>query len=83
VGAGYVPTLQTDHSMIMLDMLLQGAGFGFLPRSIAQPYLEQQKLFQLQCAFDTPIIKAYALYLNENAEDIRVRLGLEMLGVDR
>ncbi|MFD5018390.1 LysR family transcriptional regulator [Paenibacillus sp. NPDC058367] len=83
VGAGYVPILQTDHSMIMLDMLLLGAGFGFLPRSIAQPYLDQQKLFQLQCALDTPIIKAYALYLTENAEDIRVRLGLEMLGVDR
>lgn len=78
-----MPTLQTDHSMIMLDMLLLRAGFGFLPRSIAQPYLDQQKLFQLQCELDTPIIKAYALYLTENAEDIRVRLGLEMLGVDR
>lgn len=78
-----MPALQTDHSMIMLDMLLLGAGFGFLPRSIAQPYLDQQRLFQLQCELDMPITRAYALYLTENTEDIRVWLGLEMLGVGR
>jgi DNA-binding transcriptional LysR family regulator len=82
VGAGYVPTLQTDHSTIMLTMLLQGAGFGFLPRFIAQPYLDSQKLFKLQCEINTPITRAYALYLTENRNDTSVKLGLKMLNIN-
>ncbi|QGQ99278.1 LysR family transcriptional regulator [Paenibacillus psychroresistens] len=82
VGAGYVPALQTDHSTIMLTMLLQGAGFGFLPRFIAQPYLDSQKLFELQSEFNTPITKAYALYLTKNQDHPNVKLSLKMLGVE-
>ncbi|CAH1195082.1 Hca operon transcriptional activator HcaR [Paenibacillus allorhizoplanae] len=80
VGAGFVPSLQTDHSFIMVAMLLQGAGFGFLPRSIAQPFLDSQQLIQLECDFDTPTICAKAVYLTENREHASVKLGLEMLG---
>ncbi|AJY76947.1 LysR family transcriptional regulator [Paenibacillus beijingensis] len=81
VGAGYVPTLQTDHSTIMLTMLLQGAGFGFLPRSIAQPFLDSKKLFELRSEMNTPITRAFALYLTENREHISVKLGLKLLGI--
>jgi DNA-binding transcriptional LysR family regulator len=82
VGAGYVPAIQTDHSTIMLTMLLQGAGFGFLPRFIAQPFLDSQTLFELQSEMDTPITKAYALYLTKNHDHSNVKLGLKMLGID-
>ncbi|REE81521.1 DNA-binding transcriptional LysR family regulator [Paenibacillus taihuensis] len=82
-GAGFVPALHTDHSAIMLTMLLQGAGFGFMPLSIAQPYLDAQRLFRLPCAFETPTITAYAQYLAEQREHRTVQLGLELLGSHR
>ncbi|AZN39186.1 LysR family transcriptional regulator [Paenibacillus albus] len=81
VGNGYVPALHTDHSTIMLTMLLQGTGFGFLPISIAQPYLDEKQLFRLPCEFETPTIRAYAQYLTEQQEHLTVRLGLELLGM--
>ncbi|MBT2292734.1 LysR family transcriptional regulator [Paenibacillus albidus] len=81
VGAGYVPPLQTDHSTIMLSILLRGSNFGFLPRYIAQPYLDRQELFELRCAFRPPAMKAYALYLTENRGQVHVQLGLQMLGI--
>ncbi|MGO4108664.1 LysR family transcriptional regulator [Paenibacillus sp. YAF4_2] len=81
VGAGYVPSLEIDHSTIMLTMLLQGAGFGFLPRSIAQPYLDSRALFELTCAFEIPSIKAYALYLTDQHDHKSVQLGLKLLGL--
>jgi hypothetical protein len=66
----------------MLTMLLQGAVFGFLPRFIAQPFLDSQKLFELQSEINTPITKAYALYLTKNFDQPNVKLGLKMLGID-
>ncbi|EFM09474.1 transcriptional regulator, LysR family [Paenibacillus curdlanolyticus YK9] len=79
VGAGYIPALQSDHSAIMLTMLLQGAGYGFLPRSIAQPYLDSRQLFQLSCAFQIPTMTASAVYLTESQEQASVQLGLALL----
>jgi DNA-binding transcriptional LysR family regulator len=81
VGPGYIPALQTDHSTIMLTLLLQGSVFGFLPRSVAQPFLDAHKLFRPQYDIQTPIIRVYASYLTEKSEDASVRLGLNMLGI--
>lgn len=80
-GPGYVPALETDHSAIMLTILLQGEGFGFLPRSIAQPYLDSQRLFELPCAFGLPSIRAYATYLTDRQQHSNVLLGLKLLGL--
>ncbi|GLX67192.1 LysR family transcriptional regulator [Paenibacillus glycanilyticus] len=79
VGPAFVPALETDHSTIMLTILLQGAGFGFLPRSVAQPYLDSQTLFELPCAFDIPSIRAYAAYLTDLRDHDSVKLGLKLL----
>ncbi|MFE5317587.1 LysR family transcriptional regulator [Paenibacillus sp. NPDC056579] len=81
VGAGYVPPLQTDHSMILLTMLLKGAGFGFLPRSVAQPYLDKEELVELPCEYKAPVTAYYAHYLTEQRDHISVKLGLQLLGV--
>jgi len=81
VGPGYIPALQTDHSTIMLTMLLQGSVFGFLPQSVAQPFLDAQKLFRVQLDIQTPTIRLYACYLTENGGHACVRQGLNMLGV--
>ncbi|MCM3782574.1 LysR family transcriptional regulator [Neobacillus mesonae] len=82
VGSGYIPYLQTDHSTIMLTLLLQGAGFGFLPRIVAEPYINSGHLYQLPSEFTIPSSKLYVLYLTENQADPRVQLGLKMLGVE-
>ncbi|QHW34073.1 LysR family transcriptional regulator [Paenibacillus rhizovicinus] len=80
-GPGYIPALQTDHSSIMLTLLLQGTGFGFMPRSIVQPYLADGRLVRLPAEFELPVMTAYALYLTEQCDQISVRLGLRLLGI--
>ncbi len=80
-GTGYVPALELDHSSIMLTILLQGDRFGFLPRAIAQPYLDSQTLFELSCAVKAPPIRAYATYLTDQRQSISVMLALRMLGL--
>lgn len=81
-GPGFIPALQTDHSSIMLTMLLQGAGFGFMPRSIARPYLDDGRLVRLRAAFEPPALTAYALYLTERRDVAAVQLGLRLLGIE-
>ncbi|MCM3631263.1 LysR family transcriptional regulator [Paenibacillus glycanilyticus] len=81
VGTGYVPALEMDHSTIMLTVLLQNNAFGFLPRSIAQPYLDTHRLVELPCAFEIPSIKAYALYLTDQQNNPSVQHGRKLLGL--
>ncbi|MUT64661.1 LysR family transcriptional regulator [Paenibacillus sp. NEAU-GSW1] len=81
VGPGYIPALQTDHSTIMLTMLLQGSVFGFLPRSVAQPFLDERKLFELHYDVRPPTVRLYASYLTEKCEHDSVKLGLDLLGL--
>ncbi|WP_028594269.1 LysR family transcriptional regulator [Paenibacillus assamensis] len=82
VEPGFIPALQTDHSSTMLTMLLNQSVFGFLPRSIADPFLQSNKLYQIPLSVELPILKGYACYLTENREQSHVRLALELLGVD-
>ncbi|RUS47318.1 LysR family transcriptional regulator [Cohnella sp. AR92] len=81
VGSGYIPSLALDHSTILLTLLLQGSVFGFLPRSIAQPYLDDRRLFRLPLEEPPPPVKAYASYLTEKRDHASVRLGLRLLGI--
>lgn len=80
VGTSYVPPLELDHSTIMLTILLQGSCFGFLPHSIAQPFLAAGQLHICRSEFAPLKIKAYALYLTEQRDHPSVKLGMELLG---
>ncbi|MCR8843618.1 LysR family transcriptional regulator [Paenibacillus sp. SC116] len=82
VEPGFIPALQTDHSSTMLTMLLSNSVFGFLPKSIADPYLQTNKIYQIPLSVESPVIKGYACYLTEKREQSQVRLALELLGVD-
>ncbi|TDF92583.1 LysR family transcriptional regulator [Paenibacillus piri] len=82
VKPGFIPALQTDHSSIMLTMLLSNAVFGFLPKSIADPYLQSNRLHRIPLPVESPIIKGYACYLTEKREQLHVRMALELLGAD-
>ncbi|WP_337100388.1 hypothetical protein [Paenibacillus sp. YIM B09110] len=65
----------------MLTILLQGSVFGFLPKSIAQPFLDARKLFVLRNDFATLTLRLYASYLTDKANDTSVKSALELLGV--
>jgi DNA-binding transcriptional LysR family regulator len=82
VKHGFIPALQTDHSSIMLTMLLSNSVFGFLPKSIADPYLQSNRLYRIPLPVESPIIKGYACYLTEKREQLHVRMALELLGTD-
>ncbi|MEF2965690.1 LysR family transcriptional regulator [Paenibacillus sp. M1] len=81
VGPGYIPALQTDHSSIMLTMLLQERIFGFMPRSVVQPYLDNGLLFEADSDIHPPAVSVYASYLTEKQEQPSVRFGLQLLGI--
>ncbi|MNR42118.1 hypothetical protein D3C85_1605970 [compost metagenome] len=66
---------------MMLTQLLQGDSMGFLPRSIAQPYLDSQKLYELRFSHEFPVTRAYVLYLTKNRDTAHVKLSLELLGL--
>jgi DNA-binding transcriptional LysR family regulator len=82
VGPGYIPALQTDHSSIMLTMLLEGSVFGFLPYSLAAPHLSAGRLHEVPLPAESPAIKGYACYMIEKRQQPTIRLALEMLGVE-
>jgi len=82
VEPSFIPALQTDHSSIMLTMLLSNSVFGFLPKSMADPYLQSNRLYQIPLPVELPIIKGYACFLTEKCEQPHIRLALELLGVD-
>ncbi|MFW5438439.1 LysR family transcriptional regulator [Paenibacillus apiarius] len=82
VEPGFIPALQTDHSSIMLTMLLSNSVFGFLPKSIADPYLQSNRLYRIPLPVESPIIKGYACYLTEKHKQLHVQMALELLGAD-
>ncbi|UHA75459.1 LysR family transcriptional regulator [Paenibacillus sp. 481] len=82
VEPGFIPALQTDHSSSMLAMLLSNSVFGFLPKSMADPYLQSNRLYQIPLPVELPLIKGYACYLTEKREQPHIQLALELLGVD-
>ncbi|MBA2939754.1 LysR family transcriptional regulator [Paenibacillus sp. CGMCC 1.16610] len=82
-GHGLTPALELDDSTIITNMLLQGGLFGFLTKSLASPFIKEEKLFIVQSDFqiDIPNIQVFASFLTEKKSHINVRLGLNMLGV--
>lgn len=82
VNPGFIPALQTDHSSVMLSMLLSGEVFGFLPKSIAASYLNSNRLHQITLPVEPPTVQGYACYLTDQREQLRVRMALELLGAD-
>jgi DNA-binding transcriptional LysR family regulator len=72
VKPGFIPALQTDHSSIMLTMLLSNSVFGFLPKSIADPYLQSNMLYRIPLPFESPIIKGCACYMTEKRQQHRL-----------
>ncbi|SFS68587.1 LysR family transcriptional regulator [Paenibacillus sp. BC26] len=84
VGPGYIPTMQIDHSGIIMTLIMRGEAFGFLTKSAARSFLDEQKLFLVECDFPMPEInkiQAYASFLTEKHDNPSVQLGLELLGV--
>ncbi len=47
IGHATPPTMHTSTGRIALDFLLQNGGSAFLPATIAQPYLQEQLLYQI------------------------------------
>lgn len=82
VKQGFIPALQTDHSSSMLTLLLSRSVFGFLPKSIADPYLQSNQLFQIPLPIESPIIKGFACYLTEKRDQLQVKMALELLGAN-
>lgn len=82
-GHELTPALELDDSSIIIKILLQGGTFGFLTKSLATPFIKEEKLFIVQSDFqiDIPNLQVYASFLAERISHINVKLGLNMLGV--
>ncbi|WP_127529520.1 LysR family transcriptional regulator [Paenibacillus kobensis] len=82
VGPGYIPSMQLDHTGIIVTLMLKSEMFGFLSRTAVQPYLDEKKLFLAEHGFEMPKIRGYATVLTEQLKQANVKLGLSMLGIE-
>lgn len=83
VGQAYIPPLAVDHSGILVQLLLEGAGFGFAIKSIAAPFLESGELHQIPYQFplNPPRRTSYVTFLSEKKDLRTTKLGLKLLTI--
>jgi DNA-binding transcriptional LysR family regulator len=85
VGPGFVPSFRINQSAYMLRLLLEGYGFGFMFRSIVQPYLDKGELAVMESPFSTPppTGKVHVIYLSSRKNHPNTRLGFDLLQLKR
>lgn len=58
---------EIDNSTKLIQYLLDGIGYSFLPKSLVNPYLNDGSLISISLLdFETPIINSYYLYKTDN-----------------
>lgn len=58
---------EIDNSTKLVQYLLDGFGYSFLPKSIVKPYIENSSLISIPLIdFDTPQINSYVVYKTNN-----------------
>lgn len=84
VGERFIPAFRINQTTIILKMFLMDDSFGFIPKSIAQKYIDQKQLFELAYDFPRPLPKhnIYAITLRSNENNRYAKMGLAILKGD-
>lgn len=82
-GRRFLASCYLNNSSVLLRMLLEGGGYGFLLKSIIKPYVDKGLLQIIPHTFPTspPKRQISIVYLVSRRHDTSVKLGLELLNV--
>ncbi|MBD7983992.1 LysR family transcriptional regulator [Sporosarcina sp. Sa2YVA2] len=78
VGARYVPGFKINQTALVVNYLMNGDFFGFVPKSFVDSYLQKGDLFELDHDLDCelPAYTIYAVYLKSKKGTMPTELGL-------
>lgn len=84
IGPNYIPSFKLDNASVMLRILLDGGGYGFMQKSIVERYLNNGSLVRIPHEFTPPPPQRpiFVVYLAAKKNELPVRLGLELFGLD-
>lgn len=84
-GRRFLPSLHVNNSSVLLHMLLEGNGYGFMLKSMVKPYLDKGMLAIIPHDFPSPPPKRpiSIAYLVSRHNDPAVKLGLELLQISK
>lgn len=65
---------EIDRSTKLLDYLLDGIGYSFLPKSLVAPYIARNELIEIPLSnFNAPIIESYLTYKNQTSSRLSLQ----------
>lgn len=78
VGARFVPGFKINQTALVVNYLISGDFFGFVPKSFVDSYVKQGDLFELNHDFgcELPAYTTYAIYLKSKKGTMPTELGL-------
>lgn len=79
-GPNYIPSFKLDHPSVMLHILLEGGGYGFMLKSIAERHLDCGALVSIPHDFAPPPPRRpiFVIYLASKKNYLTTKLGLEL-----
>lgn len=71
--------VRTNNTLMVAEMILAGAGIGYMPIWIAEDYLKNKRLIQILPEYTMPEVPLYAVYTNRQFMNAKVRAFIDFL----
>jgi len=81
VGQQFIPAFKINQTALVINYLISGVFFGFVPKSFAFPYLQKGEIHEPhhEFPFKFPEYNIYVIYLKNKKDSLTTKLGLELL----
>lgn len=83
VGQQFIPAFKINQTALVINYLISGDFFGFVPKSFAFPYLQKGEIHELhhEFPFKFPEYNIYVIYLKNTKDRLITKLVLELLRI--
>lgn len=81
VGPRFIPAFKINQTTLVVNYLISGDFFAFVPKSFVISYLEKGEIYELnhQFSFRLPNYNTYLIYLKSKKDSLTTKLALEVL----
>lgn len=81
VGPRFIPAFKINQTALVVNYLISGDFFGFVPNSFVISHLQEGEIYELyhQFPFKLPKYNTYLIYLKSKKNSLTTKLGLELL----
>jgi DNA-binding transcriptional LysR family regulator len=81
VGPRFIPAFKINQTTLVVNYLISGSFFAFVPKSFVSSHLEKGEIYELnhQFPFMLPKYTTYLIYLKSKKDSLTTKLGLELL----